>query len=69
MAEAKESLSELVQRALQGEVVVIVRRGKPLVQLMPLRPGAGDRRPGSAKGQISMAADFDNTPKEFAEHT
>jgi prevent-host-death family protein len=34
--EAKTHLSELIDRALSGETIVLARRGKPLVKFMPL---------------------------------
>lgn len=36
MHEAKTRLSELVQAALTGEDVVVARRGKPAVRLVPV---------------------------------
>ena len=38
IAEAKNQLSELIDRALRGEPVVITRRGEPVVELKPVRP-------------------------------
>jgi len=38
VAEAKDKLSQLIDRALAGESVVITRRGRPVVEL---RPAAG----------------------------
>jgi prevent-host-death family protein len=38
--DAKTRLSELVERALAGEPVVITRRGVPAVRLVPVQPGA-----------------------------
>jgi prevent-host-death family protein len=38
VADAKNHLSELVNRALQGEGVVITRRGQPVVELKAVRP-------------------------------
>jgi prevent-host-death family protein len=35
VAEAKNQLSKLIDRALSGEEVVITRRGKPVVELKP----------------------------------
>lgn len=69
IAEAKASLSELVQRALLGEEVVIARDNKPLLRLVPLVTPEGDRKPGSAKGRIRIAPDFDATPEDLAEYT
>lgn len=69
IAEAKASFSELVQRALMGEEVVIARDNKPLLKLVPLVTPEGDRQPGSAKGRIRIAPDFDAIPPDFAEYT
>ena len=38
VAEAKNQLSKLIDRALNGEGVVITRRGQPVVELRPVRP-------------------------------
>ena len=38
VAEAKNQLSKLIDRALKGEGVVITRRGQPVVELKPVRP-------------------------------
>ncbi|HEX5326280.1 MAG TPA: type II toxin-antitoxin system Phd/YefM family antitoxin [Acetobacteraceae bacterium] len=35
VADAKNALPALIDRALQGEAVVITRRGKPVVELRP----------------------------------
>ena len=43
IAEAKNQLSKLINRALKGEGVVITRRGQPVVELKPVR--AGPARP------------------------
>jgi prevent-host-death family protein len=68
IAEAKASFSQLVQRALMGEDVVIARDNKPLVRLVPLATPEGNRMPGSAKGRIRISPDFDATPEDFAEY-
>jgi prevent-host-death family protein len=38
VADAKTHLSELINRALEGEGVVITRRGQPVVELKAVRP-------------------------------
>ena len=40
VVEAKNQLSELIDRALKGEGVVITRHGRPVVELKPIRPAA-----------------------------
>jgi len=69
IGEAKAHLSELVQKALLGEEVVIARDNKPLLRLVPIEPPQRKRRPGSGKGQLlHMAEDFDATPEDFEEY-
>lgn len=38
VADAKNNLSELIDRALDGEGVVITRHGRPVVKLTPVSP-------------------------------
>ena len=38
IAEAKARLSELVDQSLAGETVTLMRRGTPLVTLVPIEP-------------------------------
>ncbi len=38
VADAKNHLPKLIDRALNGEEVVITRRGKPVVELRPAAP-------------------------------
>ena len=38
VAEAKNKLSELIHRAVEGEDVVITRHGQPIVELKPIKP-------------------------------
>ncbi len=62
--EAKTHLSKLIQRALEGERIVIARAGKPLVELRPYeeqKPRVG----GIWKGKVHMAADFDEPVAEL----
>jgi prevent-host-death family protein len=68
IAEAKARFSELVRQALSGEEVVIARDNKPLLKLVPLSKPGQARKPGSARGQVVMTADFDTTPDDFAEY-
>ena len=52
VAEAKNQLPKLIDKALAGEEVVITRRGKPVVELkrVPVRPPAPK---GSMTGFLS----------------
>ncbi len=40
VADAKNNLSKLIDRALDGEGVVITRHGRPVVELRPIPPAA-----------------------------
>jgi prevent-host-death family protein len=40
VVEAKNQLSELIDRAMNGEPVVITRHGRPVVELRPVKPAA-----------------------------
>jgi prevent-host-death family protein len=41
IAEAKAHLSELVQKAMMGEEIVIARDNKPLAMLVPIQRATG----------------------------
>jgi prevent-host-death family protein len=56
--QAKTHLSQLIERAMAGERIVIAKAGKPKVVLSPI-PSSEPRRPGRFAGQIHMADDFD----------
>jgi prevent-host-death family protein len=66
--EAKAKLSELIDRALRGEDVIIARRNRPLVRLVPLALGPSRRKFGTAKGRVRMHDDFDSLPAGFDEY-
>lgn len=67
MHEAKTHLSQLVERALAGEEIVLTRRGEPAVRLVPERPAAGFAAlKGVWKGQVEIAEDFDELPPDIA---
>lgn len=56
--EAKAKLSQLVERAMAGEEVILAKAGKPMVKLVRLDAPAM-RILGSAEGTISYAQDWD----------
>jgi len=68
IAEAKAHFSELVQKAMLGEEVVIAKGNKPVLKLVPLEKPKQPRKPGSAKGKIWMAKDFDAIPEGFEDY-
>lgn len=68
IAEAKTHFSALVQKAMLGEEVIIAKDNKAVVKLVALTPPQQTRKPGSAKGRIWLAPDFDATPKDLKEY-
>jgi antitoxin (DNA-binding transcriptional repressor) of toxin-antitoxin stability system len=68
IAQAKALFSELVQRALAGEEVVIARDNKPMLRLAPLNAALTERRrSGPANGLIKVIApDVDAPLDRFA---
>lgn len=68
IAEAKARLSELVERAAQGEEIILARHGKPKARLVPLTSkktyvfGAG-----KAKWKKAERILHQSLPKDFLE--
>jgi prevent-host-death family protein len=56
--EAKTHLSKLLDQAIAGEEVVIMRSGKPLVRLTPVETAPSPRTLGTAKGDFIVPDDF-----------
>jgi prevent-host-death family protein len=69
VADAKSRFSELIQKAMVGDEVIIAKGNKPVVKLVPLTIPGKARKPGSAKGKIWVAPDFDATPDDFEDYT
>ncbi len=60
VAAAKAHLPELIERAANGEVVILARAGKPRAKLVQLdQPQAKLRVPGKGKGRFRMKKGFD----------
>lgn len=57
--QAKTHLSRLIERVLRGEEITIAKAGRPVARLVPFAVRPAYRSPGSARGQVTVAADFD----------
>lgn len=57
--EAKTHLSRLLERAVEGEDIVIAKAGRPVVRLVPAVERPNRREPGSAAGEVVVGEDFD----------
>jgi prevent-host-death family protein len=64
---AKTHLSRLLDRAADGEEIVIARAGKPVARLVPFDRVVDRRTPGRLRGRIRIADDFDDTPDWLVE--
>lgn len=65
LATAKAHFSELVQKAMLGEEVIVTKENKAVVKIVPIKPAK--RKPGTGKG-IWMAPDFDEPLDDFKEY-
>ncbi len=67
ISEAKATLSKLVEKVLKGEEVIIGKAGKPVAKLIPYELETSPRELGVGhwQGQIWMADDFDDLPKDI----
>lgn len=57
--DAKTQFSKLIEAASQGERVIIAKAGKPVAELVAIENAPPSRKPGSLKGKIKIAEDFD----------
>ncbi|HET7316699.1 MAG TPA: type II toxin-antitoxin system prevent-host-death family antitoxin [Sphingomicrobium sp.] len=66
--ELRSSLSDFIKRARNGHVIRITSRNEVVAELRPAGAVKHVRRmPGTLKGKIRIAADFDELPKETVE--
>ena len=69
IADAKAHFSEIIQKALLGEEIIIAKGHRPLVKIVPLPTTGNKRKPGSGAGQLQyMADDFDAPLDDFKEY-
>jgi len=59
IAAAQTQLPDLLAAVSRGENVIISQGGKPVAQLIAVRPPRKLREPGSMAGKIWIADDFD----------
>ncbi|WP_193198023.1 type II toxin-antitoxin system Phd/YefM family antitoxin [Nostoc sp. MG11] len=68
LAEASQHLPDLIEAALNGEEIIIIKDNQPLVKLTPVSPVKRRRQPGSAKGLITISEDFDAPLEDFQDY-
>ncbi len=58
--QAKADFSKFIDRALQGDEIIITSRdGKPLIRFVPHTEETHTRRGGQLKGLLRISEDFD----------
>lgn len=62
--EAKTNLSKLIEKAENGEEVIIAKNGVPKVRLVPIEPEGKDWF-GMDEGKAWIADDFDELPPDI----
>ncbi len=65
VTEAKTQLSRLIERATEGEEIVIRRGPRPVAKLVAYAPERKRRIPGDLKGKIWMSDDFNEPDEEI----
>jgi prevent-host-death family protein len=63
--EAQSNFPDLLARVTPGEEVVISSQGRPVARLAPVEKDLPARVPGTEKGKIRIAPDFDDPMPEF----
>jgi len=66
--QAKTHLSRLIQKAIEGEEVIISKSNKPIVKLTQIFRISPNRKLGSAKGMIHLSDDFNEPIDDFADY-
>jgi prevent-host-death family protein len=65
--EAKTHLSELGDRAANGEEIIVTKHGKPRFKLVRIDPPGAPRKPGGNPLSITFVADDFDAPDEELE--
>ena len=66
--EAKLRLLDLIEAALKGDEVFILKDEQQAIQLIPVEPPKRHPKYGSAKGLVTIADDFDAPLEDFGEY-
>ncbi|MEH1864048.1 MAG: type II toxin-antitoxin system prevent-host-death family antitoxin [Nostoc sp.] len=68
LTEASKNLPDLIEAALSGEEIIIIKDNQPLVKLTPVSPLKYRPKYGSAKGLVTISDDFDEPLEDFKEY-
>jgi len=68
LEEAQAQFGRLIQKAIQGQEIIITHNNVPMVRLVSIPRPKPRPQFGSAKGLITMADDFDAPLEDFKEY-
>jgi antitoxin (DNA-binding transcriptional repressor) of toxin-antitoxin stability system len=66
--QAQHKLSQLIQKALAGEEIIIVKGKTPLVRLVPFHNGTAERKIGADKGLVEISEHYNAPLEDFKEY-
>lgn len=66
--EAQAALDALIERTARGEQVVITRGDKPVAQLVAVSGDRPTRKPGFAKGVLTIVSDDEEHLEDFKDY-
>ncbi len=66
--QARDRLSELIDKTIDGKDIVIIRSGQPVAKLIAIKGRIRKRQFGGAKGLIRMSDDFDEPLEDFKDY-
>jgi prevent-host-death family protein len=66
--EAKSHLPDLIEEAANGEEIIITKNDRPIAKIVSISQPEAKRKPGSAKGMITISDDFDEPLEDFKEY-
>lgn len=67
--EAESRLRNLIEDAIQGDEILIVKSSSQAVKLVPVEPPVRQPKFGSARGLIELAEDFDAPLEDLREYS
>jgi prevent-host-death family protein len=65
LSQAQLNLADLLNKALQGEEIILTENNQPILRLTRITEPKPGRRLGQATGEVWMAADFNETYEEW----
>jgi prevent-host-death family protein len=65
---AQNALKDLIDRTARGEKVVITRGDQPVAELVAVSPNRPARKPGFAKGVLTIVSDDEGHLEDFEDY-